>query len=382
MTTAATPPIRIADVRDHNLRAVYEYLSRHPGASRSDVARAVGLSATSAGRMVETLRSAALIHEGAPVSHGIGRPQTPLFVRRNAATVAGVSIRSRHVRLHLADLDGQVLSRSESARSDEDARSLADQIAQQIHDLRATHAPAAPIAAVVVGISGVWDAEARRVYAAPNLALLEGIDFERELSDALASIVPASGIALDNDVNFALAGEHALGAAKDIDNAFYLSVGSGVGGAALVGGQVQRGAAGFAGEVGYLIVHEDGRSGTLESFLSRERIMALETAGQQSPTRDVAVAEYAGRLLGQALVAIVTTLNPRLIVLGGSLGRTASSWVGPTERHLRSYLPVTPPVVISRLGRDASLVGAVETARVLARRVLIEGGVEPHLEEA
>jgi len=382
MTMAATPPIRVADVRDHNLRAVYEHLAHHPGASRSDVARAVGLSQTSAGRMVEALRAADLIREGAPVVQGVGRPQTPLYARSEAATVVGISIRSRHLRLNLADLDGRVLARSESERNDDDARALAAQIATQIDALRIESAKRAPLASVAVGISGVWDPEARRVYAAPNLALLEGIDFHRELVDALAHEAPASGIALDNDINFALAGEHALGAARNIDDAFYLSIGSGVGGAALVAGQVQRGAAGFAGEVGYLIVHEAGRTGTLESFLNRASLAPRGVDDHHVPTRDTAIAEYAGRILGQALVAVVTTLNPRLIVLGGSLGRTASAWIGPTERHLRSYLPVTPPVVIGHLGRDASLVGAVQTARGLARRVLIEGDVRPHLEEA
>jgi predicted NBD/HSP70 family sugar kinase len=380
MPIPSSPSIRIADVRDHNLRAVAEYVALHPGVSRTDVARALGLSATSIGRIIDNLRSAGLIHEGVPISNGIGRPQTPLALRANAALVAGVSVRPRSVRLRLADLAGTPIASHETERNDESPQALAAQIASEIEAARQRSASSAPIAGVTVGISGVWDSIARRVYAAPKLSILEGVDFEREIADALHGVAPHTAVSVDNDVNCALAGELAFGAARGIGDAFYLSIGSGIGGAALVAGAIQRGAAGFAGELGYLIVHDHGHSCPLESWLPQ--ISPIHDTTPPTPSaRDRELAETAGRILGQALIAVVTTLNPRLVVLGGSIGRSASHWTAPIERHLRLHLPVTPPVVLGRLGREASLVGAVEAARYLARTALIAGEVEPRVEE-
>ena len=385
LTLGARPGL----VREVNLKAVLDRLATDGPMSRADLARDLGLSPTSVGRLVEELLRLGLAVEGDRVVTGVGRPQTLLHLRAEAASVAGVSIRSRWVRVRLADLDGRILAAANEERHDGGAEGLAQQVDALVARMRTAVAPAHPLAALVIGISGAWDEARRRVFAAPNLALLQGVDALAVFRTAIADQLGGGAIALDNDVNLAAIGERAFGAARGFDDVFYLSVGSGVGGAAIVGGTVQRGASGFAGEVGYLPVTVDGREARLEDVLGRAPLEAF--ARELGIRTDVDVlawlerdepehqqlTEHVARVLAQALVAVVTTLDPRLVVLGGSVGRYGRAWTERTRELLAQRVPVVPAIASTQLGREAPLLGAIENARALGRVALVVGDIEP-----
>jgi predicted NBD/HSP70 family sugar kinase len=353
--------------------------------SRADLARDLELSPTSAGRLVEELLRLGLVAEGGRIVTGVGRPQTRIQLNAAAAMVAGVSIRSRWVRVRLADLDGRVVASADEERQDGGADELARQVAGLVARL-GTQANG-PLVAVVIGISGAWDAVRRRVLAAPNLPTLEGVDALAAFRAALAGQLGNGAIALDNDVNLAAVGERTFGAARGFDDVFYLSVGSGVGGAAIVDGEVHRGASGLVGEVGYLPVTVDGREVRLEDALGRSALetfaseLGIRTDGdvlawlERDEPEHQPLTEHVARVLAQALVAVVTTIDPRLVVLGGSVGRYGRAWTERTREQLAGRVPVVPDIASTQLGREAPLLGAIETARTLARSSLVSGAV-------
>lgn len=371
-------------LRNLNHRAVYEELARGGPSSRSDLARKLELSPASVGRVAETLIRAGLVEQGERVAAAIGRPQTLLRVNSAAGLVAGASIRSRRIRLHLADLDGQVVARAARDRRDDSASGLADQLREMIVSARDEHAPGVKLASLVVGISGVWSEVERRAYAPPHLAILDGEDVKALFEDALTGELEKGALEVDNDVNLAALGEWEHGAARGVDDFFYLSLGSGVGGSALVGGTLHRGTLGWAGEVGYLPVFADGEVVALERVIGRRALEEYAAkAGVRPPEGEVfaylarrpAADAHVGRLvsdvLGQALVAVVVTLNPRMIVLGGGVGRYSSSWLQRIREKLEESVPVAPRVVSTELGKEASLLGAVGLGRTIARDSLL-----------
>lgn len=372
-------------VRDLNLRAVYEYIALEGPSSRAEVARHLGLSAASVGRIVDLLIASNLLQEGERVASGVGRPQTMLHTTPDATTVAGVSIRSQSLRAYLADLDGNVLASTRVDRSDDAPEVLAQQVAQVLNDLAQRVTPVRPIAAATIGLSAVWNEGERRVYAAPNLAILEGTDARALFERALDGVLLEPAIAIDNDVNLAALGEFATGSATGVNDFFYVSLGSGVGGASVVNGVVQHGASGFAGEIGHLPTYAEGRIDRLENFLARTPLLRFtRQQGIDLPEGPAAlealsatldehphVADAITRLLGQALVSVVTTLDPTLVVLGGSVGRHVGPWTDHVQRHIAHFVPEAPPITATALGREASLIGAVALSQTLARGVLI-----------
>lgn len=373
-------------IRDLNHRAVYERLAAAGSASRAEIARDLMLSAASVGRVVDALIRAGLVREGERVVQGIGRPQTPLLVNAGAAWVAGVSIRSFALRVHLCDLEGRVVGQVQVPREQGSAQALARQLHDVLAQLVVEHDPTRPLAAVVIGLSAVWDGAARRIYAAPNLAILEDVDALELFRQALADLLLDDTITIDNDINYAALGEAAHGAARGVNRFVYLSVGSGVGGAVIIDGEVQRGIHGFAGEFGYLPVFSGGQWLALEKVIGRTALVRfarpeglLEEGGdvfehlEQVDGSLGVVGHHVSDVLVQALAAIITTLDPERIVLGGGVGRYSEAWTHHIECRLRGILPVVPDIVSTAIGRDASLLGAVAHARVLARRTLLKG---------
>lgn len=377
-------------MRDLNYRAVVERLASDGPLSRADLARELSLSPASVSRLVEALLAAELLCEGEPVASRAGRPQIPLRINAAAALVAGISIRSRSMRLRLADLDGRPLGQERLPRHTESPERLCAQLRDMLLGAREAHAPGRPIAAVAVGVSGAWDERGRRVHAAPNLAVLEGVDALELLQRQLQGLVVGDNITLDNDINFAALGEHAHGAARGAADFFYLSLGSGVGGAAVVDGRLHRGVRGFAGELGYLPVWGEDGVRPLESRVGRTALERYaEEAGLESDERDVferladhrpeaaRVADRVSGFLATALASIVTTLDPGLVVLGGGVGRHSDTWTERIRRRLAELVPVVPEVLATELGRDASLLGAVAYGRGTARDALIRALLPP-----
>ena len=168
--------------------------------------------------------------------------------------------------------------------------------------------------------------------------------------------------------------------------------GSGLGAGIVLGGRLHRGTTGIAGEIGHVQVGEDGQvcrcgnRGCLETLvaapqligllqpaydeeLSTERIRDLDAAGDAGVRR---VLTDAGRTTGRALADLCNSLNPQAVVVGGSLGTSASLVAGiraSIDRYAQPDTAAAVRVVSGELGDRAEIVGtvALAIARVSAR---------------
>ena len=369
-------------LRDLNYRAVLESIAAHGSQSRVEVAKRLNLSQPSVSRIADALLQADLIVEGKRIASKAGRRQVLLDLNPDAAVVAGLSIRSKHVRLLLTDLKGKILTQKEVVRESSTVQALVKQIKNLLDEERQPFG--APLAAVSVGILGVWNDRAQVVHSANNLSYLEKVDLLALLKNELKDEFLQVAVSIDNDVNYAALGEYAFGAAQDVNSFFYLNLGSGVGGGIVVKGQLYRGMQGFAGELGFLPIYHQGRYQPLETLVSSSAINAyaqandagqsaqelfkLAQAGHQKARDGVSLlCNY----LALALCSIKTVLDPELIVIGGSTGRYSNILIPSLNEHLSAFLPELPNLAGTALGVDASLRGAVAKSLELARANLI-----------
>jgi glucokinase len=225
---------------------------------------------------------------------------------------------------------------------------VAAAVAQVIADLDRTLDAPTPVP-VGVGAPGMVDRQGRLCFA-PNLPQAQGVDWNELIGDQL----PGRTVLIENDANFAVLAEHRIGAARGHDHVVMVTLGTGIGGGLVLDGRVQVGSAGFAGEIGHMVVDPAGppcpcgRRGCWERFasgaglgvLAREAALSgrlgevVRLAGGDAESvrgEDVSAAAAAGdpaaRLLirevggwiGFGLANLAAVLDPQCFVLGGGV---------------------------------------------------------------
>jgi glucokinase len=312
----------------------------------------------------------------------------------NEQLYVGVELCASSARAALVNTAGEVLARRDSALAGQD---LAPQIARLISGLRDS-APGG-VAALGVGVPGLVNPQTGRVIISSDIPSVV-----RE--DLRASLAQASGlpVALDNDANAGALGEYTAGAGRGSRNMFYVTIGTGIGGALILDGRLWRGASGFAGEFGHITIDPEGvecacgNVGCLETVASapnivrrtHERLMrdstsslsrlglnknftAADIAHEARGGDDFAAMMMArtGRYIGTAIASVINLLNTERIVLGGGVMDAGELILDPIvqEARRRSFQPnfESTQIVAATLGPDAVPIGAALLAREAAQ---------------
>lgn len=258
------------------------------------------------------------------------------------------------------------------------------------------------LTAIGIAVPGVVDPDAARVVVAPNMNLT-GV----EIGALLASRFKAP-IAVGNDGNFGALGETWLGSARNARSALYICIGTGIGSGFVQNGKLWRGARESAGEIGHMVMQLGGPlcgcggHGCFESLASRTAIerelRAGIAAGRSSALSELAggdlsvirsgmirkalevedplvceVMRHAAEVLGQACINVRHLFDPQAIVLGGGVVEACSGFIMPIVENIvgRDPLPAARDgghVLLSALGDDAVVLGAVAAARRLVGR--------------
>lgn len=245
------------------------------------------------------------------------------------------------------------------------------------------------VRAIGVGVPGLLDRDAGRVTTSPNLPELEGVDLRGVLG--VRTDLPPDAIRIENDANVAALGEQWLGAARGERNVLVVTLGSGIGGGLILGGELFVGE-GLAGEVGHVTVDPDGppcgcgSHGCLEALASanaaRRRaierglpagdpgnleLLAERARAGAAPERDLL--DEVGRDLGHGLGTVVCTLDVRTFVIGGGFSAALDVLEDGIRRGLSewAYGERVSRIRITRaaLGPSAGWIGAARLVRPL-----------------
>lgn len=243
---------------------------------------------------------------------------------------------------------------------------------------------------VGVGSPGICDAPRGIVVSAYNLHF-KNVPVAHLLSERLGLPVK-----LENDANCAALGEQWCGAARGSNHVVLFTLGTGVGGGLILDGRIFGGSTGWAGELGHMPILEDGpactcgRLGCLETLASatamgvaarkaieagQSEVMAriareqghvdarvVITAANEGDEAARTILRQVGEYLGLASAALVSALNPELIVVGGGASRGGEFILEPMRQVIARRAMPGPSdivkVVAATLGNDAGLIGA------------------------
>lgn len=313
---------------------------------------------------------------------------------------AGVDLGGTSFIAVISDKKGKVLGKSDCATTPH--ASAEDTIASVAEHVRLAADDAkvklSKVKAVGVGAAGAVDPKKGVVVRAPNLGWTD-VPLAKLLGKALDL-----DVVVGNDVQVAIIGEHAYGAAKGTRRAVGIWVGTGIGGGLIVDGEIDRGFRGAAGEIGHMVVKEDGpecgcgRFGCVEALASRTAMerdvraagdasvvpKIMQERGRDRMTSSIIeralkaddavmkdVLARAQHYLGLLAGNIVNMFDPEMIVIGGGVAqRLGESFVEPIEQVARTrYLRPDPDHVVrvdyARLGDYSGALGASALARKL-----------------
>ena len=307
----------------------------------------------------------------------------------SAGLVVGVDIGGSNLRVALADLNGTLLGKYRaSTKATSSPEMVVAQIEQGIESLlKQCGASHRSLVGVAAGAPGVTNADTGVVIATSYLRGWSNVPFQQMLESVLH--VPT---AVENDVRMAAIGEHWIGAARGVDDFVFLALGTGIAAGIFANGRLLRGSRCSAGEVGYMYVPgaspeavKPGAPGSLESSLGGTGIRQewLNSNGIDAKLRDLNATEIfelaaqgdpgaerildrSANLLAYAAYNISLVLDSSLFVLGGGVGMS-SALRDATQRILDRYKePTLSELIISTLGEDAQLMGAVRLAMTAA----------------
>lgn len=313
----------------------------------------------------------------------------------------GVDIGGTKIAVGVVDAQGRILSKVRRPTEPLNPASIDAAIADAVAELSATY----DVKAIGVAAAGFASSDRNHMTFAPNI---QWRDYP--LGANIASLVGRDDIAVvvENDANAAGWAEYVFGAGKGTKNMVMITIGTGLGAALVVDGQMVRGAYGFAAELGHLRMVPGGEPcgcgqfGCWEQYASGSALTRqARRAAAADPVRGAALLARAGgdaqsikgphvtaaakegdelaiellaelgRWIGQGCAQIGAVLDPEVFVIGGGVIDAGELILAPAREafaaHLtaRSHRPI-PAILPADMGNDAGIVGAAELAREAA----------------
>ena len=230
---------------------------------------------------------------------------------------------------------------------------------------------------VGVGVPGLITPQGV-IRSSPNLSSAVELPLGELLRSRLS--VP---VVIDNDATAAAYGEWSVGAGQGSSDMWMVTLGTGIGGGLVAGGQVQRGAHGFAGEIGHIVVEIDGQPcpcglrGCWERYASGSALSRLAGGEPGASVVDrarrgdadaLSVVDRFARYVAIGLVSLTNATDPEALVIGGGVIESSEVVMPAIEKHFSSLLYAPehrphPRLVSARLGERAGAIGAALLGR-------------------
>ena len=395
MTDLAGPgfiPARPQLIRAMNEQLLLNQIRQLGSCSRADLARLSGLSKPTVSLALANVERSGLVRTAGQRTGVPGRSAVLYEISPEAGYVLGLDIGHEYLRGAVADLTGEIRAKAETRCAAPSVRKRVGELTRLADEIcAAAGISRAEVTQTVLGGPGFYDQRRDAITLAGGLA---GWDRPAVLVELRAAF--GGNLAVENDIDAAALAEREHGHGRDFASFVFVSIGSGIGMGLVLGGQLHRGEHGAAGEIAFLpIAQGPGAAGAATSEVRRRGMLeaagsaaAIVRAGRRAglrtrSARQVFAAAAAGderaagivaaeaRLVAQAICAIITVVDPGLVVLGGGIGQ-APGFAAAVSRELIAIAPVLPELRVSALGTGAVVDGCLASGAELAWRRLTE----------
>ncbi len=371
-------------IRALNEQLLLSHIRQLGPCSRADLARLSGLSKPTVSLALANVERSGLVRIAGQRTGVPGRSARLYEIRPDAGFVLGLDIGHHYLRGALADLTGSIRAKHSARTRTSSVRGRVSELIRLADTLCADAGVARnAITQTVIGSPGVYDPRRNAMALTGGLSGLSR-------PAVLAGLREAFGqdLVVENDVDAAALAERSSGHGREFGSFAFVWVGSGIGLGLVLDGRLHRGAHGVAGEIAFMPISEGQgmdeedarRRGMLEAAGSAPAVVrAARRAGMRGAVsaqrvfeaaargdeRAAAVVAGEARLVAKAVSAVVTVVDPALVVLGGGIGQ-APGFADAVTAELRGLAPALPEVRVSALGTDAVVDGCLASGTELA----------------
>lgn len=362
--------------KQHNRDLVLQTIFAHQTISRAEIARLTQLTRTTVSEVVTGLLSEGLVSEVGTGSSIGGKPSILLSLAADSRHLIGVNLAQNRFIASVVNLRGEIKKTIEVPVQGGDGKRAIRAVYQILDPIVRKNGQT--LVGIGVGTPGLINTREGIVVNAVNLEW-QDLRLARLLEKRYQ--LP---VRLLNDSQSTAIGEFVYGDHHSDSNLIVVNVSHGIGAGILINGRLFQGDGGGAGEIGHVLVQEDGllcrcgRRGCLETLASGWAVVqALQRLTNSSDVPALAFVEErfraqdphvrqivleAGRYLGTAIGALVGTLHIQKVVLTGDLTRFGEPWLGAVREAMsRTALPrmvAQTQIEIGKLDYRACILGS------------------------
>jgi predicted NBD/HSP70 family sugar kinase len=371
-------------LRALNEQLLLQHIRQLGRCSRAELARLSGLSKPTVSLALANVERSGLVREAGQRTGVPGRSAVLYEVRPEAGYVLGLDIGHQYLRGALADLTGEAVARSAVRTRASSVSGRVSELVRLADELcAAAGIDRSAVTQTVIGSPGVYDPRRNAITLAGGLAGWGKPAVLAELRQAFGE-----QLVVENDVDAATLAEREHGHGREVGTFVFVWIGTGIGMGLVIDGKLHRGVHGVAGEIAFMPISggqgadpEDARRrGTLEAAGSATAVVrAARRAGMRGSVsarrvfeaakggdeRAAAVVADEAELIARAVCAIITVIDPELVVLGGGIGQ-APGFAEVVAADLSRLSPVQPEVRVSALGTEAVVDGCLASGAGMA----------------
>lgn len=397
-------------VSDTGLGQVVRELRSSGPLTRQELMAATGLTRPQLDQRLGQLRDLGLIEDTTAAPSTGGRRPRAIAMRPRAGYVLAVAMGVTGVRVGAVDISGSIIDERSApvdvSTGPHEALGLCTSLCQEL-----TGKVGADPWAVGITVPGPVDIGHGIVVSPP---ILPGWD-QFPIRDWIAEKLHLATW-LDNDANAIALGEYRYGTGRGHRNMVYVKLGSGIGSGIIMGGVLQRGDGGCAGDVGHLPVPgadapcpcgnigcleavagglalgrvaatlaEEGRSPLLHALAEAGTVpdaTALAHAAERGDIASLEALRLAGSRIGDVLASVVSLLNPSQLVLGGGLSYSGDVLVSSIRKSLYARaLPLASRDLLVRRATLGEAGGVLGTAELIVERLFSPGVLDQWVDD-
>ncbi|MFP7297065.1 ROK family protein [Neobacillus niacini] len=338
-------------VKISNKARILQTIKGEAPISRADLSIQLGLAKGTVSSLVNELIDEKMCYEMGPGKSSGGRRPVMLLFNERAGYSIGIDLGVNYILGVLCDLSGNIVIETMKPMNNMEYGETLKTIKEVIKTLAASSPESHyGVVGIGIGVPGIVSGDGQNILLAPNLGW-KNVNLKQDIADEFN--LP---VIIENEANAGACGEKHFGAGKEYDHVIYVSAGIGLGVGFILEGSLYRGANGFSGEMGHMIIDINGNkcncgsvgcwelyaseqallNGAKElSLFDQEEPLSLETlcklASDHEEIRDLF--KNIGKYLGIGINNIINIFNPQQIIIGNRLS-IAEEWLLPSIREV------------------------------------------------